>query len=172
MERPKKVASSSKSRMLAIDLTGTVACRYATSLRRSKPRLASPTPISGSVEPLSGTERPVIKLFTVPKTSVAPEGGGIKVSEWIGEEVVNPTKELALGSETENVMPLSSVTVIVPATTLPGISVIKKFPPTAVTLLLVKSNTMLVEWSKVDNQTSPVVPALKNWLSALGALAV
>jgi hypothetical protein len=41
-----------------------------------------------------------------------------------------------------------------------------------VTLLLVKSNTMLVEWSKVDNQTSPTVPALKNWLSVLGALAV
>ncbi len=146
--------------------------RYATSLRRSKPILAIPMPISNSVEPLSGTERPVIKLFAVAKTSVAPEAGGVKVSEWIGEDVVNPTKELALGSETENVVPLSSVTVIVPATMLPGISVRKKFPPTAVTLLLVKSKTMLVEWSKVDNQTSPTVPALKNWLSALGALAV
>jgi hypothetical protein len=146
--------------------------RYATSLRRSKAILARLMPISDSVELLSGTERPVIKLFTVPKISVAPEAGGIKVSEWIGEDVVNPTKEVALGSETENVVPLSSVTVIVPATTLPGISVRKKFPPTAVTLLLVKSNTMLVEWSKVDNQTSPTVPALKNWLSVLGALAV
>jgi hypothetical protein len=112
-------------------------------------------PISGSVEPLSGTERPVIKLFAVAKISLAPEASGVKVSEWIGEDVVNPTKELALGSETENVVPLSNATVIVPGTTLPGISVRKKFPPTAVTLLLVKSNTMLVEWSKVDNQTSP-----------------
>src|SRR5437868_11317835 len=126
------------------------------------PLIASPR--SRAELPVSGTLAPVIKLFAVAKTSVAPAVGGVKVSERIGEDVVNPTKEVALGSETENVVPSSSVSVIVPGATLPIISVRKKFPPTAVTLLLVKLKTILVKPSKVDNQTSPVEPTLKNWL--------
>ena len=69
--------------------------------------------------------------------------------------------EVELALLIENMLPLFNVTVTVPLLMFPLMSVKKKKPPMAVTLLLVTLNTMGSNSWKVDSHTSPVGPILK-----------